>query len=127
MSETYEKPPHGWTCFHCGETFTTVGNAEDHFGATPIALPGCLLKVQLGNERGMLMELRKLQEENTRLHTEISDEVWNDRAFYARLELDLMSYGPFRKCKTIQDVFNLYDSMEGRALAAEERVAEIAK
>lgn len=22
-SDTYQKPEHGWTCFHCGETFTT--------------------------------------------------------------------------------------------------------
>lgn len=57
----------GWECFHCGELFTTVGGARDHFGTTPDAIPGCLLKVQLGDERGWLMELRKLQDENAKL------------------------------------------------------------
>jgi hypothetical protein len=52
----------GWQCFHCGEVFTTVGGARDHFGATPDALPGCLLKIELGDARGWLMELRRLQD-----------------------------------------------------------------
>jgi hypothetical protein len=36
------------------------------------------------------------------------------------------SYKPFReaKCRSIYDIFCLYDSMEGRALAAESRLAE---
>lgn len=52
----------GWQCFHCGEIFTTVGGARDHFGALPTATPGCMIKVQLGDERGLLMELRKAEE-----------------------------------------------------------------
>lgn len=56
---TYPQPPHGWTCYHCGETFTVWGAAEDHFGKTPQQKPGCLLKVQYGDEMGLLMELRK--------------------------------------------------------------------
>lgn len=34
---------------------------------------------------------------------------------------ELQSYRPFRKCRSIQDVSNLYDTMKGRALAAEEK------
>jgi hypothetical protein len=56
--ETYEAPAHGWTCFHCGETFRTVGAARDHFGVTPTAQPGCIERVRLGAERGLLMALR---------------------------------------------------------------------
>ena len=63
MEDTYNKPPHGWTCFFCGETFTTVGSARTHFGASKDCKPGCLLKVQLGGERGLLMALRKTEEE----------------------------------------------------------------
>ncbi|MEE8059407.1 MAG: hypothetical protein V3T17_16460 [Pseudomonadales bacterium] len=37
MTATYKFPAHGWTCFHCGETFTAVGAARDHFGADPMA------------------------------------------------------------------------------------------
>jgi len=61
MTDTYTKPEHGWTCFHCGETFTTLGSARDHFGATPVSEPGCVLKVNLGGERGLLMALRKTE------------------------------------------------------------------
>ena len=61
--DTYGKPPHGWTCFHCGETFTTTGSARDHFGARPDAEPGCMVRVSLGAERGLLMALRKAEDE----------------------------------------------------------------
>jgi hypothetical protein len=56
--ETYEPPAHGWTCFHYGETFHTEGAAGDHFGATQTAQPGCMERVRLGAERGLLMALR---------------------------------------------------------------------
>ena len=79
---TYERPPHGWTCFHCGETFKNMGCASDHFGAKPDAQPGCMIRVSLGHERGLLMALRKVEnelaslylergEEDTRLHREL--------------------------------------------------------
>lgn len=29
-------PPHGWTCFHCAQTFTTWPSAAAHFGDDPI-------------------------------------------------------------------------------------------
>ena len=61
--ETYPMPEHGWTCFHCGEKFTVYGAARDHIGGTPHGMPGCLLRVQLGNERGLQMELRKRERE----------------------------------------------------------------
>jgi hypothetical protein len=59
---TYPMPEHGWTCFHCGETFTTPGGARLHFGTTPDAKPGCYLKVELGDERGWLARIRELEE-----------------------------------------------------------------
>jgi len=49
----------GWQCFHCGEVFTTVGSAEDHFGGQQGALTGCQIKA--GDERGLLMALRQVQ------------------------------------------------------------------
>jgi hypothetical protein len=70
---TYERPPHGWTCFHCGETFTTEGSARVHFGAEPSATPGCVLKVRLGAERGLLMALRDAEERIARYVGEDSD------------------------------------------------------
>lgn len=58
---TYTKPAHGWTCFHCGETFKTIGGARDHFGAAPTAMPGCMARVAYGDERGLEMALREAE------------------------------------------------------------------
>lgn len=57
-------PEHGWTCFHCGETFKTPGAARDHFGFDPSSEPGCRIKA--GSERGLLMALRRAEEEIAR-------------------------------------------------------------
>lgn len=73
MSDTYEIPKHGWTCFFCGETFRTVGGARDHFGATEDSIPGCQIRVQLGDERGLQMALRKAEVELARYRAEDSD------------------------------------------------------
>ncbi len=59
MEETYKMPSEGRTCFHCGEKFTTPGSAEDHFGKKPGTLAGCQIKA--GDERGLLMELRRVE------------------------------------------------------------------
>lgn len=60
MSEdTYPQPADGWVCFHCGERFKTFGGAEDHFGARPG--DGLACKIKAGDERGLVMELRKVQ------------------------------------------------------------------
>lgn len=70
--ETYPKPSHGWTCFHCGETFTTPGAARDHFGFEPSRDPGC--RIKLGAERGLLRELRKAENEIDRLTYELHND-----------------------------------------------------
>jgi len=81
---SYEKPAHGWTCFHCGETFTTVGSARDHFGAAPDAQPGCVVRVSLGAERGLLMALRKAEEECRKAWDAVQGESTEaHRAMYA--------------------------------------------
>lgn len=84
--DTYTKPPHGWTCFHCGETFTTPGGAEVHFGAKPIATPGCQIKV--GEERGLLMALRKAEEELERYRAQDSE---IERAMYKQQAAHLIA------------------------------------
>lgn len=40
--DTYPMPRHGWTCFHCGETFRTEFKARAHFGSTPEKITKCL-------------------------------------------------------------------------------------
>lgn len=64
MTETYNMPPHGWTCFHCGETFKTPGAARDHFGVDQSRDPAC--RIKNGAERGLLMALRKAEAELAR-------------------------------------------------------------
>lgn len=59
-----------WECFHCGEVFQSPGSARDHFGATPDKQPGCLIKVELGGERGLLMALRKSEDQVARYMSE---------------------------------------------------------
>ena len=38
---TYQGPKHGWTCFHCGETFLTAEGARLHFGREVTGRPAC--------------------------------------------------------------------------------------
>lgn len=123
--DTYNAPPHGWTCFHCGETFTTPGSARDHFGTTPDEKPGCVLKVELGGQRGLIMELRRLQDQVRDLLADVSDETTFYRDYHAKLASDVQQFKPFKKCRSLTDVFNEFDSMEGRALAAEEQVVDL--
>lgn len=40
--ETYEPPPHGWTCFICGETFRSHWGARLHFGRDPMKSTLCV-------------------------------------------------------------------------------------
>lgn len=61
QADTLPMPEHGFTCFHCGETFKTVGGARDHFGFEPSASPAC--RIKLGAERGLVMALRKAESE----------------------------------------------------------------
>jgi hypothetical protein len=68
--DTYAKPAHGWTCFFCGETFKTEGSARVHFGADPGAKPGCQIRVAYGAERGLLMALRKAEDELAEIRSE---------------------------------------------------------
>lgn len=82
----YEKPEHGWTCFHCGETFNAVGAARDHFGFDPSSDPACRIKA--GAERGLVMRLREAEqavvEAEERLLVESGDAIRAMRAMVSR-------------------------------------------
>jgi len=67
---TYESPPHGWTCFHCGETFLTAAAARDHFGPPFGGEPGCVIQVR---DRGLLSALREAEAELARYREENGD------------------------------------------------------
>lgn len=73
-AETYPTPEHGWTCFHCGETFpgTMAGHqdARRHFGASIHDEPKCQISAR--RLRDMEAQLRCYREEDTDLHREIA-------------------------------------------------------
>jgi hypothetical protein len=83
VTDTFPMPAHGFTCFHCGETFTTPGNARNHFGFEPSADPACRIKI--GAERGLVMALRKaeadLAEAWSAIHNESTEAA---KAYYAQ-------------------------------------------
>lgn len=72
--DTYPTPPHGWTCFHCGEhfppTFKGQRDARHHFGPSINAEPMC--SVSDLQYRAMEEQLRRYQEEDTELHRSIA-------------------------------------------------------
>ena len=74
-AEIYPMPLDGWVCFHCGERFTTPGAASDHFGARPGN--GLACKIKAGDERGLVMTLRKTQAERDEARRE-ADELAQD-------------------------------------------------
>lgn len=82
--DTYVPPAHGWTCFHCGDTFTDERSARAHFGPTPAHEPGCILKFQAG-DRSLLRALRVVEAERDELrrqHCEEDSEL--HRALHAK-------------------------------------------
>ena len=52
-TDTFNVPEHGFTCFHCGDTFHTVKSAREHFGNDINDEPGCVLKL-MGGDKGLL-------------------------------------------------------------------------
>jgi hypothetical protein len=127
--DTYKSPAHGWTCFHCGETFHIEVQARGHFGG-PDAEPMCVMRAHAVSrfpraEWPLMYRMRELEAEVSKLRHDINEDLSSERGYHARLERDIPGTAPaFKGCRTLRDVFNLYDSMEGRALAAEERIAE---
>lgn len=74
---TYIAPEHGWTCFHCGETFLAPSLARIHFGAMPDAEPACQLNK---GERKLAGTVRYLEEQLARYRAEDND---SDREFHS--------------------------------------------
>lgn len=112
----YPKPAHGWTCFHCGETFHSIGDAQHHFGTSPDDFPSCVMhawntkrcRLMLG-AKNIVAALRKALSRVRRLEDEV--ETLTHRIAAAK-------DGPSRMD---------WDSMEGRALTAEAIVADMAR
>lgn len=120
---TYMQPAHGWTCFHCGETFTTENSARDHFGEYPGTEPACIDRAK-HSAAELLRRARRAEYEAKRAYG-LSNEA-DERAGGAMAEVAGF-LARFKDARTLQDVWNRYDTMEGRALAAEAIVREAEK
>ena len=105
----YPKPEHGWTCFHCGETFTTVGSAGDHFGADPSAPPACMIKV--GEERGLVMYIRRLEKANRGLRAEVLQLKRDSAPPEVRRMIDQHG-GPYIPVEWIDEAEAIYSARE---------------
>jgi hypothetical protein len=69
MADTYQAPRHGWTCFHCGETFQGEAAAREHFGGRPKSTAGCLLKLEADRDMTWLRRIRRLEAATRDLET----------------------------------------------------------
>ena len=116
-----------WRCFHCDFITSDSAEAQAHFGDRDDGdefKPICKWwdRMEDDSERittlqDTIRELNNGADENMKLREEI--ECLEEQI--GTQESQIKSYKPFRECRSIHDIFCLYDSMEGRALAAEER------
>lgn len=113
----YTPPPMGWTCFHCGETFRTIGSARDHFGKYPDADPACMIKA--GHERGLVMALRKAEQEIEDLRVQLRNEQDENEMLAIETFLVKEKFGSVAAC------LSKVEELEGRLLASEERANDI--
>jgi hypothetical protein len=134
MSEpigTYPFPKHGWICFHCGDEFSIErhGSAEqaeaaarEHFGTTPDEDALCRLASRPQTE--LAARVREAEDLATIAREEAQraeEEAWiarNQLASLPRL---------FPGALSPHDVWNQFDSLEGRAEASEAIVRELEK
>lgn len=65
-------PKHGWTCFHCDETFKSERDARTHFGDSERDKPACQIKA--GAERGLVDALRRAEADAAEAWSIIHDE-----------------------------------------------------
>ena len=116
-------PRHGWTCFHCTEHFpgTLAGKlaAAEHFGPTENWSPLCLERKTLTDDVLLKMS-RAARLESQRFLAERHEA--EDDASAAHARMSSLHRFPGRP-RTLDDAFNLFHSMEGRALAAEAIIA----
>jgi len=114
-----------WKCFHCEFETSEFSEAAAHFGDRDEELPICQTwkamnaKGRIGEYQSVIGELNAERERNGQLITA------NEGMEFRLLEYENLVGSRFKGCRSLNDAFNLYDSMEGRALAAEERYAEL--
>lgn len=71
-----------WRCFHCGEGFSDVIKAKDHFGSTLDSIPACQIKAHEGH---LVEYIRKLEADLSQYRGEDSDIMRSIRTLEAEL------------------------------------------
>lgn len=112
-----------WHCFHCGEVCKTFQEGIDHFGYDETEMPACVTILKEG-EKAIIEDRREWrerchEEKHQHEHTsqKLSDLGWSvweiirNETKYQRLEGSIE--------QKVDDLRMIWDSMEGRALAAE--------
>ena len=116
-----------WRCFQCDFVTSDPDEASAHFGDRDDGeefKPICKWWANIDDHERLetlqdtIRELNHGADENMRLLTKIEGLEYQVNS----QESAIRSYKPFRDCHSIHDVFCLFDSMEGRALAAEEKL-----
>ena len=116
-----------WRCFQCDFVTSDPEKALAHFGDRDDGeefKPICKWWANMDEHERLetlqdtIRELNHGADENMRLLTMIEGLECQVNS----QESAIRSYKPFRSCHSIHDVFCLFDSMEGRALAAEEKL-----
>lgn len=116
-----------WRCFHCDFVTADPEEAAAHFGDRDDGeefKPICKWWANMDDHERLetlqdtIRQLNQGANENMRLETKLEGLEYQVDSQKGAIH----SYKPFRQCHSIYDVFCLYDSMEGRALAAEERL-----
>lgn len=114
-----------WRCFHCGFETSDRKEASGHFGEFGEEYPLCIHWSDLDADgkasefQSINAELEGEREENLKLRQQVEQLEY----LTGSQEADISSR--FKGCRTINEAFFKYDSMEGRALAAEARIAAL--
>jgi hypothetical protein len=115
-----------WRCFYCDFVTADHAEAQAHFGDRDDAeefKPICKWWTSMGVDERLaafqltIIELEEARREVDRQRTAIEGLQYQANSIPQQIK----SYAPFRGCNSIFDVFCVYDSMEGRAIAAEEK------
>ncbi len=118
-----------WRCFHCDFVTSDPGEASAHFGDRDDGeelKPICKWWANMDDHERLealqdtISELNHGADENMRLLTKVEGLEYQVNS----QEIAIRSYKPpcCARCHSIYEVFCLFDNMEGRALAAEEKL-----
>ncbi len=110
------KEQQGWTCFHCGATFTDEKCAREHFGTQQISEPAC--KIQGGAIHGILEALRDAEEQLARYYQEDSDVCRSMHAMTTKHAAQL------RRCEELGYERGLIAAVDGERLQSQISTAE---